>query len=137
MGQLGVGASTSSSLNPVAVSLPGQAKIIVAGKDHTCAALQDETLWCWGANDKGQVGQAEFVTNQFLPAQVNLVWPQVPTENPTTQPSPSPTLEPPTPRPNPLPTTLVPSISPTVSPTERPSLQPATNTTTWVVLQTL
>ncbi len=29
---------------------------VAAGLDHTCAVLQDGSLWCWGANDRGQAG---------------------------------------------------------------------------------
>lgn len=33
---------------------------IAAGREHTCAILNDETLKCWGNNDHGQLGVGSF-----------------------------------------------------------------------------
>jgi hypothetical protein len=33
------------------------ATFITAGNNHFCATKGDGTLWCWGANDQGQLGQ--------------------------------------------------------------------------------
>ena len=29
---------------------------VATGKDHTCAVRDDGTVWCWGRNDRGQLG---------------------------------------------------------------------------------
>jgi alpha-tubulin suppressor-like RCC1 family protein len=56
-GVLGTGNSTSQD-RPTQVTTPapgGWASITTSG-DHTCATRTDATLWCWGANDDGQLG---------------------------------------------------------------------------------
>lgn len=58
-GQLGTGVSDSSSwaLSPVqAVSLGTSVMSVSAGYENACAIKDDGTLWCWGRNDEGQVG---------------------------------------------------------------------------------
>jgi alpha-tubulin suppressor-like RCC1 family protein len=40
---------------PELVALPSPADAIFAGGDHTCALL-GQTAYCWGANDRGQLG---------------------------------------------------------------------------------
>lgn len=54
--QLGDGNAATSG-TPVAVTgLSGAATAIAAGGDHTCALVADGTVWCWGANAHGQLG---------------------------------------------------------------------------------
>jgi alpha-tubulin suppressor-like RCC1 family protein len=36
--------------------LPGPAVDIAAGSYHTCAVIDDGTVWCWGYDDHGQLG---------------------------------------------------------------------------------
>ncbi len=55
-GQLGVAGASTSSETPVAVTLPGPARWITAGFEHSCAVLYDGSLWCWGDNAEGQLG---------------------------------------------------------------------------------
>ncbi|MGZ3450646.1 MAG: RCC1 domain-containing protein [Polyangiales bacterium] len=50
----GVGACTVDAA--AVVGLPKPARAIAAGGDSTCAILVDGTLWCWGRNDVGQLG---------------------------------------------------------------------------------
>ncbi len=40
----------------VAVPLPAEFQQVVAGVLHTCGVLSDGTAYCWGNNDKGQLG---------------------------------------------------------------------------------
>lgn len=63
-GQLGVGpgglvdgGGTDTKSVGVQVMGLGVAKAITAGYTHTCALLADGTVWCWGDNAKGQLGQ--------------------------------------------------------------------------------
>ncbi|MEZ4864216.1 MAG: hypothetical protein R3C14_23085 [Caldilineaceae bacterium] len=55
-GQLGDGTNLSHN-TPVAVSaLAGPVAALGAGANHTCAALTDGRLQCWGDNARGQLG---------------------------------------------------------------------------------
>ena len=55
-GQLGNG-NGEASLTPVAVALPAgkTAVAIYTALDNTCAVLDDNSVWCWGANNYGQL----------------------------------------------------------------------------------
>ena len=56
-GQLGVGTSVTESLVPVKVpGLPSAALRVDGGKEHSCALLSTGAIYCWGRNDKGQLG---------------------------------------------------------------------------------
>jgi cysteine-rich repeat protein len=35
---------------------------VAAGLDHTCAVKADRSLWCWGRNNRGQLGMGDFTT---------------------------------------------------------------------------
>ena len=64
----------SLSLVPVQTAALGGGRIaqrIVAGLNHTCVLATDGTVWCWGENGKGAVGDGSF-TNQENPVQVIL-----------------------------------------------------------------
>ncbi len=70
VGQLGDGTTVDNYL-PVHVSSLGNSVIqIAAGADHVCARKTDGTLWCWGANLHGQLGNGGNA-NQSFPIQVS------------------------------------------------------------------
>jgi alpha-tubulin suppressor-like RCC1 family protein len=76
-GQLGDG-TTTQRMNPVAIIgvdgtgiLAGVADISAGGGngtadyEHTCALTSDQTVYCWGYNNYGQVGDSTTTTRLF------------------------------------------------------------------------
>ncbi|MCA9705638.1 MAG: hypothetical protein KDK70_07315, partial [Myxococcales bacterium] len=57
VGQLGQNMVAGPTADPAPVSLPGDASLLVAGNNHTCAAIDDgDAVRCWGKGDLGQIG---------------------------------------------------------------------------------
>ena len=56
---------------PEPVQVPGVtgATGVSLGRAHTCAVLGSGQVWCWGANDHGQLGDGTF-TDRLSPVQV-------------------------------------------------------------------
>ncbi|MFO0631107.1 MAG: hypothetical protein U0325_36525 [Polyangiales bacterium] len=71
-GQLGDG-TTTSRMTPVTVPGLGATEnpvtSLAAGAEHTCAGMRDGTVRCWGANDKGQLGN-NSTTRSTMPVAV-------------------------------------------------------------------
>lgn len=55
-GQLGISRGTSHSETPVAVPLNAPATTIATGEAFTCALTEAQDVFCWGANDRRQLG---------------------------------------------------------------------------------
>lgn len=69
-GQLGNG-TTAATANPVAVSGLGSGVAEVgSGGYHSCARKTDGTVWCWGRNTQGQLGDGTN-TDRLTPVQVS------------------------------------------------------------------
>ncbi len=69
-GQLGLGAAGAAVATPAAVGgITGAAIGVSAGGVHSCADLADGSVWCWGANDSGQLGDGTTV-DRPTPARV-------------------------------------------------------------------
>jgi len=51
---------------------PACSSEISAGGFHTCAVREDHTVWCWGRNDSGQLGDGT-ATDTDLPVQVTML----------------------------------------------------------------
>ncbi len=69
-GQLGNG-TTDLSLVPVRlVGLGEDVAAISAGYVHACALKNDDSLWCWGDNTYGEIGNGSFASPQLEPVQV-------------------------------------------------------------------
>jgi alpha-tubulin suppressor-like RCC1 family protein len=74
-GELGLGAGVDGTNTPVQVgtgtswATVSTSGITVYGDDHTCAVRTDHTLWCWGKNDYGQLGDGS-ARNAYTPVRV-------------------------------------------------------------------
>jgi alpha-tubulin suppressor-like RCC1 family protein len=66
--------STSPKL-PVQVTVLGVDAVQVSAGDHTCARKKDGTLWCWGSNGYGQVGDGTTSNSRPTPVQTLLTCP--------------------------------------------------------------
>jgi len=71
-GELGNGTTnTTSNPTPVAVS-GGLAFVTIAvGQQAACAATADGTIYCWGRNNFGQVGQGTTTAFYTTPQRVS------------------------------------------------------------------
>ncbi len=79
-GQLGDGTTTARSTIAPVVGLPPGASAVALGDRHTCAVIGSPTgaaagtwgtVWCWGANEAGQLGDGATTTASTpTPAQV-------------------------------------------------------------------
>jgi Regulator of chromosome condensation (RCC1) repeat len=73
-GQLGNGTMTQSSVPVEVLDATGNATLsdvvgIAAGQSHTCAITRAGSVWCWGLNGKGQLGNGA-ATQSSLPVEV-------------------------------------------------------------------
>ncbi len=82
LGQVGLGTSGSGTdvTAPTQVGTDMDWQQVATGRTHTCAVRTDGTLWCWGDNGYGQVGQSpDSSTVVTAPTQVgtDMDWQQV------------------------------------------------------------
>ena len=62
-GQLGNGNNLASLAPVTVVGLTGPAIQVAAGTSHSCARLADGSVDCWGANNRGQLGNGSTVAS--------------------------------------------------------------------------
>ncbi|HEY8795081.1 MAG TPA: hypothetical protein VIM15_09075, partial [Gemmatimonadaceae bacterium] len=70
-GQLGTGSAIGST-SPVAVAVPSGVTfaVVSAGATHTCALATTGAAFCWGANDRGQLGDGASGDSALAPVAV-------------------------------------------------------------------
>jgi alpha-tubulin suppressor-like RCC1 family protein len=63
-GQVGAGSAASFRATPAALTIlaNGGANGLTAGAEHACAITGTGALECWGANTRGQLGYAPFIS---------------------------------------------------------------------------
>jgi alpha-tubulin suppressor-like RCC1 family protein len=66
------GRTDASTASPVPLPVPGLSgvKAVSAGGGSTCALKSDGTVWCWGENAHGELGQGATGASQSTPMQV-------------------------------------------------------------------
>jgi alpha-tubulin suppressor-like RCC1 family protein len=77
-GQLGFGiagvpSATRMQVRDAAASVIADATAVGAGREHACAVRAGGTVWCWGRNDHGQLGNNAPVNAPPQPAAVQVV----------------------------------------------------------------
>lgn len=71
-GQLGADTTTViTQEQPLKVGNWNDWLSVSVGENHTCAIRQDHSLWCWGRDDYGQVGNPNTITPSAEPFQVH------------------------------------------------------------------
>jgi alpha-tubulin suppressor-like RCC1 family protein len=74
-GNMGTGSpSNNVGINtPESVELPSgkEVSLMAVGYYHSCAVMTDDTLWCWGKNANGEIGDGTFVQRN-LPVQIDV-----------------------------------------------------------------
>jgi alpha-tubulin suppressor-like RCC1 family protein/streptogramin lyase len=70
-GQLGIGNTTYQSKVPVKINSLADITSIAAGSAHSLAIKNNSTVWSWGLNIDGQLGQGNNTPRIYVPAQVN------------------------------------------------------------------
>lgn len=68
-GQLGDGTTTMRTTPVQVAGLGADIAQVAVGFEHTCALKMDGTLWCWGGNSFGELGDGTN-TNRNSPVQV-------------------------------------------------------------------
>ena len=69
-GELGSGSSVGKQDVPVPVSENVHFSSISAGNNHTCGVTPDGSVYCWGANRFGQIGDGS-TENRYIPTTVS------------------------------------------------------------------
>jgi alpha-tubulin suppressor-like RCC1 family protein len=68
-GQLGIGKDYNYYQTyyrfPRQVTSVGKVKGVSGGDSSTCVIKEDNSLWCWGGNDSGQLGDGTFINRAF------------------------------------------------------------------------
>jgi alpha-tubulin suppressor-like RCC1 family protein len=62
-GELGIGTAGNNSYTPIAVAGGLVFSAIGAGRAHTCALTPNGTVYCWGLNDGGELGNGSTVSS--------------------------------------------------------------------------
>lgn len=68
-GELGDGTTTDRTASVKVQGLPNSIQFVASGGTHNCALVHNGGAWCWGSNNKGQLGDGT-TTNRSTPVTV-------------------------------------------------------------------
>jgi hypothetical protein len=69
-GQLGDGLDDPHADSAVRVRALDRVLHVACGEEHSCALRDDGSVWCWGTNEVGQVGQPEEAMESRVPVRI-------------------------------------------------------------------
>jgi alpha-tubulin suppressor-like RCC1 family protein len=82
-GGIGNGTSDSAPVRTLVSAPPSDGGVVTwvdigVGREFTCGVRSDDTLWCWGANSQGDLGNGQYGASAWrtLPVQIGevIVW---------------------------------------------------------------
>jgi alpha-tubulin suppressor-like RCC1 family protein len=76
-GQVGIGTTSGAEASPRRVNAPDTFTAVSAGASTSCAIRSDGTLWCWGANESGEIGNGAPGGNVTMPYNLGGDWDRV------------------------------------------------------------
>jgi alpha-tubulin suppressor-like RCC1 family protein len=81
-GQIGIGTTSLRVLAPTQVGTATDWRTVAAGMEYSCGVRDDGSLWCWGRNQRGQLGDGT-ITDRHQPVQIGTAtdWRSVSTTN--------------------------------------------------------
>lgn len=71
--QIGAPLDDLQTSTPHGVDLAASWRSVAVGRNHACGIQTDDTLWCWGANNNGQLGIGDEVGSS-IPRNVDGQW---------------------------------------------------------------
>ncbi len=74
VGQLGDGGTDTAKTSPVIVNSNWQFASVSAGGLHTCGALVNGSIACWGSDGAGQLGDGSEILYKPSPVMINSSW---------------------------------------------------------------
>jgi alpha-tubulin suppressor-like RCC1 family protein len=69
-GEMGAGSAIDTSHTPVRVAFGGRFESVVTAWGHTCGLASDSTVYCWGLNNRGQLGDGSVEGERSRPGPV-------------------------------------------------------------------
>src|SRR5262249_15323049 len=75
-GEIGDGTAIDKPSPEQAIKVATDVPRVSTGSEHTCALKSDKTLWCWGDNERGAIGDGTQI-ERHTPAQVEALGAEV------------------------------------------------------------
>ncbi len=72
--EVGDGTTAGYRFSPVQVGTDTDWVLVTAGTEHACGLKSDHSLWCWGQNAYGEVGNGTLFSTEYGPVELVKSW---------------------------------------------------------------